>query len=277
MLSGDPKDAEVNITAVYDIDASPYDLVSNEVSDYGGNDSKLYSQKIPFQVILKIKGKLLRPRLEFDVQLKENTAGINYNMATTIDNKLLQMRSDPSTMNKQVFALLVMGRFIGEQSQDFFAGTNGNALQADQIVKESVSRFLNDAVNQLASDLIKGVDIDVNLRTVDNYSTATQRTDLSLGLSKRFINDRLSVSVGKSFTVDGENQTTNGQANTNSQFMPDITTTYKLSRDGRYVLKAYQRNEYEAILDGYFVETGVAFTLTMDYNKFKELFVKKKK
>ena len=46
------------------------------------------------------------------------------------------------------------------------------------------------------------------------------------------------------------------QANTNSQFMPDITTTYKLSRDGRYVLKAYQRNEYEAILDGYFVETG---------------------
>lgn len=277
VLSGDPKDAEVNITAVYDINASPYDLVSNELSDYGGNNSKVYSQKIPFQVILKIKGKLLMPTLEFDVQLKANTAGINYNMATTIDNKLLQMRNDPSTMNKQVFALLVMGRFIGDQSQDFFAGTNGNALQADQIVKESVSRFLSDAVNQLASDLIKGVDIDVNLRTVDNYSTATQRTDLSLGLSKRFINDRLSVSVGKSFTVDGVNPTSNGQANTNSQFMPDITTTYKLSRDGRYMLKAYQRNVYEAILDGYFVETGVAFTLTMDYNKFKDLFVKKKK
>ena len=59
--------------------------------------------------------------------------------------------------------------------------------------------------------------------------------------------------------------------------MPDITTTYKLSRDGRYMLKAYQRNVYEAILDGYFVETGVAFTLTMDYNKFKELLAKKKK
>ncbi|MCW3087036.1 MAG: hypothetical protein JWQ78_422, partial [Sediminibacterium sp.] len=29
-----------------------------------------------------------------------------------------------------------------------------------------------------------------------------------------------------------------------------------------------------AILDGYFVETGVSFTLSMDYNKFKEILHK---
>jgi len=273
VLSGDPANAEANITAIYDIEASPYDLLANEIVDNININS--YKQKVPFQVILKITGRAIAPKLTFDIQMKKNVSGINYDMSSTIDNKFEQMRTDASAMNRQVFALLVMGRFIGEQSQDFFAGSNGNGLKADELVRESVSRFLSDAVSQVASDLIKGVDVDVNLRTVDNYSDATQRTDLNLALSKRFLNDRLSISVGKSFTVDGEDPLAKGQDNANVSFLPDITTTYKLSKDGRYMLKAYQKSEYEAILDGYFIETGVAFTLTMDYNKFKEIFLKK--
>jgi hypothetical protein len=170
-----------------------------------------------------------------------------------------------------------MGRFIGEQSKDFFASGSGDGLKADQVVKESVSRFLSDAVSQIAADLIKGVDIDINLRTVDNYTDATQRTDLNLALSKRFLNDRLSINVGKNFTIDGEDPIAKGQDNSNVQFLPDVTTTYKLSKDGRYMLKAYQKSQYETILDGYFIETGVAFTVSMDYDKFKEFFMKKKK
>jgi hypothetical protein len=274
LLSGDPADAVADITAIYEIEASPYDLISNEISD--NINSASYRQKVPFQVILKITGPITQPVLVFDVQLKDKVSGVNSDMTTTIDNKLLQMRTDPSAMNKQVFALLVMGRFIGEQSRDFFA-SGGDGLSADAVVKESVSRFLSDAVSQIAADLIKGVDIDVNLRTVDNYSDATQRTDLNLALSKRFLNDRLTINVGKSFTVDGEDPLAKGQDNSNVQFLPDVTTTYKLSTDGRYMLKAYQKSEYETILDGYFIETGVAFTLSLDYDKFNEILRKKKK
>jgi translocation and assembly module TamB len=274
ILSGDPKDAEANITAIYEIEASPYDLLANEISE--NNNSALYKQKLPFQVILRIKGKLISPELSFDVQMKDNVSGVNYDMATTIDNKFLQMRGDASTMNKQVFALLVMGRFIGEQSQDFFAGSNGEGIKADQVVKQSVSRFLSDAVSQVASDLIKGVEVDVDLKTVDNYGDATQRTDLNLALSKRFMNDRLNIIVGKNFTVDGEDPLAKGQDNSSLSFLPDVTTTYKLSKDGRYMLKAYQKSDYEAILDGYFIETGVAFTLSVDYNTIKDFFRQEK-
>lgn len=274
LFSGDPQLAETNITAIYDINASPFDLIGTEISGSTNND--LYRQKMPFQVALKIKGQLLEPQLVFDIKLKEKVAGINSQMLTTIENKLLQLRTDASAMNKEVFALLVMGRFIGEQSSDFFAGSN-NGIKADQIVKESVSRFLSDAVNQIASDLIKGVDIDVNLRTIDDYSSATQRTDLGLALSKRFLDDRLSISVGKNFTVDGNDPIAKGQNNANVSFLPDASIAYKLSKDGRYVLKTYRRNQYEAILDGYFIETGVAFSLSMDYNKFQELINKKNK
>lgn len=272
-LNGDPKNAVADITAVYEIEASPYDLLANEISD--NSNSALYRQKLPFQVILKIRGKIMQPRLTFDVQLKDKANGVNADMISTIDNKFLQMRTDAASMNKQVFTLLVMGRFIGEQSSDFFGGSSG--LQTDQVVKESVSRFLSDAISHLAADLIKGVDIELNLRTVDNYSDATQRTDLNLALSKRFLDDRLSITVGKNFVVDGVDPLAKGQDNSNVQFLPDITTTYKLSKDGRYMLKAYQKSDYEAVLDGYFIETGVAFTLSMDYNSLKELLRKKKK
>ncbi len=273
IFSGDPQFAEADIKALYEINASPFDLIGTEISTNSNND--LYRQKMPFEVVLKIKGQVLEPKLEFDIKLKEKVAGINSQMLTTIENKLLQLRTDASAMNKEVFALLVMGRFIGEQSSDFFAGSN-NGIKADQVVKESVSRFLSDAVNQIAADLIKGVDIDVNLRTIDDYSTASQRTDLGLALSKRFLDDRLSISVGKNFTVEGNDPIAKGQNNANVSFLPDVSTAYKLSKDGRYILRAYRRNQYEAILDGYFIETGLAFSLSMDYNKFNELFKKRK-
>ncbi len=273
VFTGDPMNAQADITAIYNIEASPYDLVSNEV-DNSAIDTRLYSQKVPFEVLLRITGTLTAPELNFDVRLKQNVAGINYNFANTIDTKLLQMRQDPSTMNKQVFGLLVMGRFIGDQSTDFFGNIGGSSgFNAGDLVKESVSRFLSDAVNQLASNLLRGVDIAVGLSSAQDYSTATERTDLNVALSRRFMDDRLTITVGKSFTVAGDEPV----GGSSSQFMPDITTTYKLSKDGRYMLKAYQRNQYEAILDGYFIETGVAFSLVMDYNKFRELLHKNRK
>lgn len=42
------------------------------------------------------------------------------------------------------------------------------------------------------------------------------------------------------------------------------------------MIRAYRRNQYEALLDGYFIETGVAFTFTINYDKLNELFKKKK-
>ena len=43
------------------------------------------------------------------------------------------------------------------------------------------------------------------------------------------------------------------------------------------MLRAYSKNKFEVILDGYIVETGLSFIVSMDYEKFNELFKKKKK
>jgi translocation and assembly module TamB len=271
VLSGDPMKADVNITAVYDVKTPAIDLIKNEIGGSTAASNDIYKRKTPFRILLKVKGKVDKPEINFDIILPEKAEGVTSEMSTTINNKLNQLRADPSSMNKQVFAILILNKFIGEQSSDFFASNNGgNKLLSNA----SVSNFLNGAINQIANDLIKGVDVDVNLKNVDGNPNA-QRTDLNVMVGKTFLDDRLNVSVGKSFTVDGANPTsTNNNANT--QFIPDVNTTYKLSKDGKFILRAYRKNQYEALLDGYFIETGVSFNFTIDYDKLKEITNKTK-
>jgi translocation and assembly module TamB len=270
ILSGDPMKADVDITAAYDVKTPAIDLIKNEIGGSTATGNDIYKRKTPFRVLLKVKGKVDKPEIGFDIILPEKAEGVTSEMATTINNKLDQLRADQSSMNKQVFAILILNKFIGEQSSDFFASNNGgNKLLGN----ESVSNFLNGAINQIANDLIKGVDVDVNLKNVDDDPNA-QRTDLNVMVGKTFLDDRLNVSVGKSFTVDGTNPTSNN--NPNTQFIPDVNTTYKLSKDGRFILRGYRKNQYEALLDGYFIETGVSFNFTIDYDKLRELTKKTK-
>jgi translocation and assembly module TamB len=270
-LSGDPMKADVDITAAYDVRTPAIDLIKNEIGGATAASNDIYKRKTPFQVLLKVKGKVDKPEISFDIVLPEKAEGVTTEMATTINNKLDQLRANESSMNKQVFAILILNKFIGEQSSDFFASNNGgNKLLSN----ESVSTFLNGAINQIANDLIKGVDVDVNLKNVDDDPNA-QRTDLDVMVGKTFLDDRLNISVGKSFTVDGATPTSNNN-NPNTQFIPDVNTTYKLSKDGRFMLRAYRKNQYEALLDGYFIETGVSFNFTIDYDKLRELTKKPK-
>jgi hypothetical protein len=59
--------------------------------------------------------------------------------------------------------------------------------------------------------------------------------------------------------------------------LPDVTASYKLTQDGKYMLRVYKKTQFEVILDGYVIETGVAFIFTMDYDKFRKLFGKRNK
>ena len=114
-----------------------------------------------------------------------------------------------------------MNRFIGEKSSDFFGG---GGFHADAMARESVSRFLTEAVNQIAEDLVKGVDIDINVKNYEAVDNTINRTDLDVALTKRLLNDRLSISVGKNFTVEGSDPISKTQQTNNEQYIPDITT-----------------------------------------------------
>jgi translocation and assembly module TamB len=274
-FAGPPTNAQVNITAAYTVNTSAKELLSNEVSNASPTLTNSFNQQLPFKVVLYLTGQLSKPVIAFDIQVDENSNLLTNDLKNTIDNKLLQLRSDAAATNKQVFSLLLFNRFVGEQSSDFFKGNGGGF---SDIARQSVSQFLSTALNQIAGDLFKGINVDLNLNSYNDFSNGgnQQRTDLNVAVSKSFLDNRLTVTVGQNFGIQGQDAASKA-AGQSTGFKPDVTVGYKLTPDGKYLLRAYTKNQFEVTLDGYVVENGLAFIVTMDYDKFKELFQSKKK
>ncbi|MBD0374913.1 MAG: translocation/assembly module TamB domain-containing protein, partial [Flavisolibacter sp.] len=148
--------------------------------------------------------------------------------------------------------------------------SSGGGFNAGSIARQSVSKLLTEQLNNLAGSLIGGVDINFDVASSDDYTTGERRsrTDLNVGLSKRLLNDRLTVTVGSNFELEGP-QRTNQRSN---NIAGNVSANYQLSKDGRYMLRFYRRNDYEQNVEGYVIETGLGFIITVDYNRFRQIF-----
>ncbi|SHM73191.1 translocation/assembly module TamB domain-containing protein [Flavobacterium saccharophilum] len=264
--NGEPTAANVNITAIYKVEAAPIDLLGNQLGSESQTTKNTYKQKIPFQTLLKMNGELMKPEITFDIVLPDGNYDVSSTIVETTQQKLEQLRQEPAELNKQVFALLLLNRFIGENP---FASESGGT-SAESLARQSVSKILSQQLNDLAGELITGVQLEFDLESTDDYTSGTRedRTDLNVGISKKLLDDRLKITVGSSFAVEGQERANEESTN----IAGDVALDYQLTKDGRYMLRAYRKNEYQVAVEGQVIETGVAFIITMSYNKFRELF-----
>ncbi|MBB1149389.1 translocation/assembly module TamB [Myroides sp. NP-2] len=269
-FAGDPTDAILNLTAIYETKTAPIDLLQNQLSAMTPTEQNKYKQQLPFQALLMMKGELLKPEISFDIRLKDGITSASGDVISLTKSKLEQIKANESELNKQVFALLLLNHFIGDNPFESSMG----GLSAGTMARQSVNRLLSDQLNNLATNLIQGVELNFNLESTEDFSSGSRenRTDLNIAVSKRLFSDRLKVTVGSSFEVEG-NQRQNEQA---TNIAGDIELEYALSKDGRYLLRVYRKNQYEVALQGQVVETGVGFIITMSYEHFKELFERSK-
>ncbi len=268
-FSGDPiKNTNLDVTAVYATNIPPYDLVQKEIQD--PVQLNYFKQRLPFNVELNMRGPILQPALTFDVILPENKVyPLSADQIELVRGKLNQLHGDTSQLNKQVFAVLILNRFVAD---DPFS--NGASTSIGTTALQSVSRFIGEQLNQAAGRYIKGVDLSVDLATTEDYTTGDlrQRTDLNLAASKRLLNDRLKLTVGNDFELEGPQSDNTNQSN----YIPsDLSADYLLSSDGKYTLQAYRKNYNEGVLQGYVTETGLNFIVSLDYNKFTNVMKKK--
>jgi len=249
--------AEVDITAIYTVRADLAALGTLRTAK-GGDLGK-----VPLDVQLKINGSLLNPAVTFDIVASST---LNRDDARSIEQSsgLSALRNNTAELNKQVFALLILNKFITDQR----TSTSSSGLNAEGIARQSVSQLLTDQLNLLASDLIKGVNVNFNLNSQAEGGAA--RTDLNVGLSKAFLNDRLTVAVGRNFELENSN----ANAASSNQIFDNLALNYALTKDGKYLIRAYRKNQYQAVLQGFIIEDGVSFIVTLEYDHFRELFQK---
>ncbi|MGA0556173.1 translocation/assembly module TamB domain-containing protein [Larkinella sp. VNQ87] len=265
--TGDPLRAQLDITALYQTTATPANLIANETSQQLRTAAK---QKIPFNVLLKMKGQLASPDISFDIAMPEEDFLASRTIIDAVNSKLTQLRQDPSQLNKQVFGLMVLGSFIAENT----SSSSGGGINTEEIARSSVSKILSDQLEKFASSLLKGFDVNFDLLSSSQSAGANNsvgsRTDLNVDVSRSFLQGRLTVSVGRNFVLENN---TGINRNPNEVF-DNLSLNYNLTRDGRYMLRGYRKSDYQAVLEGYVIETGVGFVITVDYNLLSEIFRK---
>jgi len=173
--NGDPMDANVNINAAYQVRTAPFNLVADQLGGLPDTQRKAYLQQYPFTVLLKMRGELLKPEISFEIKMPQENQGI---FGGSVQQKLNQLNENPSALNKQVFALLILDRFVQENPlQTESAG-------ATALVRSTVSNFLSDQLNKLSASFIPGLEMNFDLQSYEDYESGdgSGRTELSLGV-----------------------------------------------------------------------------------------------
>jgi len=204
-----------------------------------------------------MRGRLLKPEIGFRIDIPEAQRGA---LGGTIHAKLMQVNAEESELNKQVFALLMLGRFV--PSDPLSMAGDGNGLTG--IARSSVSSLLAAQLNRLTKKFVTAVDVNVGIESGQDYSTGTaeNRTQLQLALSKSLFDERVTVQVGGNVDLEGRRS----QQNSLNSFSGDIKVGYKLTEDGRWQLLVFRQQAYEGVIEGDLTETGVGVVFTIDYD-----------
>ncbi len=176
----------------------------------------------------------------------------------TIQNQLAAMSAEER--GKLAVTMLVTGMYVGGQG----GGTNGFSTN------NALNSFLQNEISNIAGNALKTVDVSIGVE--GNYATdgTTQGgTDYSFRFAKRFWNNRLSVIIGGRIST-GNEATAEGEGNS---FIDDISLEWRLDDSGTRYVKLFHTKNYESILEGEIIETGVGLVLRRKVDRLGELFI----
>lgn len=249
LWTGDPLNARMSITAQYQIEVNPQPILTSAQN----------LAKQPILVNLNLEGRLLSPEIDFRLSMPEGEQHF------AVMNALQRINNNESHKLEQVLSLVIFQRFM--QEGNMFAGGGGGI--AESTARQSVSRILSQQLNQLGGQ-IGGVDLSFDVQSYQDYSQTGEpyRTEVEMGVSKAFFDDRVNVKVAGAFDVEGERS----QQNNMSDFAGDVIIEYMITEDGRFRLVAFRKNEWDDLLGSEIIETGIGIIFIKEYNSFSELF-----
>ncbi|MDC6403702.1 MULTISPECIES: translocation/assembly module TamB domain-containing protein [Maribacter] len=261
--SGDPYNAKLNVTAIYELETSAAPLMSSISFGQDTGISGQYQRSSTFLVYLNVGGEITTPELSFALDMPENAQG-SYGGA--VYGRIQQLNEQESELNKQVFSLLALNRFYPTSGSD---GSNGGAIA---LARNNVNKVLSSELNTISNKILgnSGFELDFDLDSFQDYqgNGYRNRTQLNVNASKKLFNDRLIVTAGSALDVEGSA----ANSDTSTPVIGNVMLEYLLSEKGTYRLKGFRRQEYQNIIDGQLIVTGLAFIFDREFNKFSQLF-----
>ncbi len=253
---GDPYNAELDLDAVYNVHTSLYDLIPEEA----------YRKRVPVECHMKMTQKLLSPEIHFDIVAPKVDEGAQ--------NVVKSLRNNEQELNKQVFSLMVLNRFLPLASSTGAASHGGSGA-----LGSSSSELLSNQLSNWLSQISNDFDIGINYRPGDDITSK----ELEVALSTQLFDGKIEVSGN--FGVSGDDPGGGNQEQSN--LVGDFYLEYKISEteDGQVRLKAFnESNEFDITNTNQAAYTqgiGTFYRVEFDsgyefWQKIRNLFRKKK-
>jgi hypothetical protein len=258
---GDPLDARLDIVAFNTEIADPSPLLTAVTSSSGINSNTNNNssvQPITAESELYLKGNLFSPEISFGLnfpKLQSEAGNFTSNLSPVIN----RIKADKEEVNRQVFSLLLMRKFLPPTFSQAEAGMNNAGSNA-------LSSAGTDLLSSQLSNWLNKIDPSWKVNVIYKNGTITLPAEYGLMLSKRFINDKLSV--------DGSFSSFSSR--------PNINLEYKVTPKGNIKIKAYTRSSFNQVnttaLSTPITTNGVGVVFTKEFNRFRPFgWLKKKK
>ncbi len=266
-FQGDPYNAQLNIDAIYNLKASRFDIIKEVLEAGQENEAK---RRVPVEVNLNMKGSLSSPAITFRIEFPER--GV-----TAVDNVAQRRIDDINTrgineLNKQVFGLLVLNKFLSYQSITLAESSNDILQGVNTTVSEFVSTQFSSYLDDVVSSVIPDSDLNFiwrnySLEDAEEPDIRGNRNEVNVVFTKRFLDDRISIDIGTDLDVGGSDSSTEQ----NIAIAGDFIISYKITRDGKYRIKLFSVSEKDIFSDRY-NKTGASFAVTQEFDTLGEFF-----
>ncbi len=235
----DPLAAQLNLEAVYSLNANPAPLLDNPG----------YTGRIPTEVVVRLDGELESPTIDFDIDFP----GTN----SVVQSELEYRLQDPTVKERNAFFLLAQGTFVNPQSGINQQAVTGNLIQTASGLLNQILAGNNDKFNLGLSYEQGLIDPNADIQT-ENRIGVTVSTQIS---DRILVNGRVGVPVG------GVSETV---------VAGDVEVQVLLNEQGTLSAKIFNR---ENQIQQFFIERqgytqGVGLSYQVDFNSFKELMQK---
>ena len=226
LWDGNPYNAQINLDAIKREYPVPSTLMAGSVS---ADELDAYNQAIPVDCNLKLTGLLFNPIVDFDLTFPTQNS-LSGSASSALNTVIDRIKLDQEELDRQVFALLVLGTFI---PPSFSSASSNSALVEAGAANTGINSLSDFASSQLNNWLGK---LDTRWQVgVDYQSTYKSQAELILSLRRKIWNDRLEVS----FSVD---------AVTAENRPYDISVKYDINEDGSLKVRGFQKQANDPTL-----------------------------
>ncbi|MGP1436904.1 MAG: translocation/assembly module TamB domain-containing protein [Phocaeicola sp.] len=171
----------------------------------------------------------------------------------SVQNELATLSEEAKS--RLAVTMLVTGTYMAESNT---SSKNFDATNA-------LNSFLQSEISSIVG---KSMDINFGVETLDD--DRGRHTDYNFQFARRFWNNRVRIVIGGTVT-------TGTAATQRESFIDNVSIEYRLDNSGMRYLKLFHDRNYESVLEGEVVETGIGLVWRRKVDKLTDLFIFRKR